>query len=116
MTQFKKMKNIYTILETFLSLLKMQYQNQLTYLPLARTIFLIISGDLPHNITYRAYSDNQMCCLNSELHFLIFLAHSYLPVVLPSDYFLPFKTFKSNPTKEKWMAEQVWISDLLYHG
>lgn len=39
MTQFKKMKNIYTILETFLSLLKMQYQNQLTYLPLGRTIF-----------------------------------------------------------------------------
>lgn len=77
------------------------HQNQLTYLPLARTIFLIISGDLPHNITYRAYSDNQMCCLNSELHFLIFLAHSYLPVVLPSDYFLPFKTCKSNPTKEK---------------
>lgn len=35
----KKMKNIYTILETFLSLLKMQYQNPLTYLPLGRTIF-----------------------------------------------------------------------------
>ena len=40
MTQFKKMKNIYTILETFLRLLKMQYQNPLTYPPLGRAIFL----------------------------------------------------------------------------
>lgn len=38
----KKMKNIYTILETFLSLLKMQYQNPLTYLPLVRTIFFLL--------------------------------------------------------------------------
>ena len=44
MTQFKKMKNIYTILETFLRLLKLQYQNPLTYPPLGQTIFLLLVG------------------------------------------------------------------------